>query len=116
MRRRCLVSDAAEQIERWGHRRDKQLPLLQMSDFRGRRIVIVIRAVEVCHRRIDELINIHAIQAIDPNCIKFAAEAGIFSPPEGADPAVFAKYVMNVVRLVVDELSFTREKSKRVRA
>ena len=81
---------------------------LQMSDFRGRRLVIVMRAVEVSYRRIDELIDIHAIQAIDPNCIEFSAQAGIFSPPEGADSAVPTKYMVDVVGLVINKLCFPR--------
>jgi hypothetical protein len=95
--------------------RQTLLPL-QMSDFRGRRIVIVNRAVVVSYLRIDELIDIHAIQAIDPNCIEFAAQAGIFSPPEGADSAVPTKYMVDVVGLVINELCFTRGQAKGIRA
>ena len=57
----------------------QQLPVLEVPDLGRRRIVSVIRAVEVCHRRIDELININAIQAIDANGINFPPSAG-FSP------------------------------------
>ena len=95
--------------------RAKQLPVLEVLDLGRRRIVSVIRAIEVCHRRIDELININAIQAIDANGIKLSAERGILSPREGTDSAVSAKYVMNAVGLVVDQFRFAREKSKRVR-
>ena len=69
----------------------------------------------MCHRRVDELININAIQAIDANGIKLSAERGILSTRKGTDPAVFAKYVMIAVGLVVDQFRFAREKSKRVR-
>jgi hypothetical protein len=93
----------------------RQPPVLEVPNFRGRRIVLVIRAVKICHRRVDELININAIQAIDANGMKLSAERRILSPREGTDPAVFAKYVMNAVRLVVDQFSFAREKPKRVR-
>jgi hypothetical protein len=93
----------------------QQPPVLEVPNFRGRRIVLVIRAVKICHRRVDELININAIQAIDANGMKLSAERRILSPREGTDPAVFAKYVMNAVRLVVDQFSFAREKPKRVR-
>jgi hypothetical protein len=80
----------------------QQLPVLEVPDLGRRRIVSVIRAVEVCHRSIDELININAIRAIDANGVKLSAERRILSPPEGTDPAVFARYVMNAVTLVVD--------------
>jgi hypothetical protein len=93
----------------------QQLPVLEVPNFRGRRIVLVIRAVKICHRRVDGLIDINSIQAIDANGIKPSAERGILSPREGTDPAVFAKYAMNAVGLVVDQFRFDREKSKRVR-
>jgi hypothetical protein len=64
----------------------QQLPVLEVPDLGRRRIVSVIRAVEVCHRRIDELININAIQAIDANGIKLSAERGILSPRERTTP------------------------------
>ena len=64
----------------------QQLPVLEMSDLGGRRIVAVIRAVEVCYRRIDELINIDAIQAIDANGIKLPAELGISPHPKERTP------------------------------
>ncbi len=79
-----------------------------MSDFRRRRIEIVMRAIEKGYRRIDEFIDIHTVQAIHPNCIEFATQVRIFSPPEGADSAVFTKYMVDVVGLVINELCFTR--------
>jgi len=51
-----------------------------MSHRGGRRIVVIIRAVEVSYRGIDELIDIHAVQAIDSNCIELAAQVGTFAP------------------------------------
>ena len=78
-----------------------------MSDLRGRRIVVVMRTVEVSYRRIDELIDIHAIQAINANSIELAAQAGIFTPSEGADSAVPTKYMVDVVGLVINEFCFT---------
>ena len=78
-----------------------------MPDLGGRRIEFVICAVEVSYRRIDELINVHAIQAVDPNCIELTAEVWIFSPPEGTDTTVLAEHMVNVVGLVIHELCFT---------
>ena len=77
-----------------------------------------LQLVERLHRRLLDVIkdefdrngrsDINAIQAIDPNCIEFAAQAGIFSPPEGADSAFPTKYVVDVVGLVINELCFSR--------
>jgi hypothetical protein len=77
---------------------------LQMSSFRRRRIVVVICAVVVSYRCIDEFINVHAIQAVDPNCVKLAAEVRTFSPPEGADTTLLAEHMVDVVGLVINEL------------
>ena len=88
--------------------RPSALYTLEMPDFPGRRIIVVMRAVEVSYWRLDELSDINAIQAIDPNCIEFAAQAGIFSPPEGADSAFPTKYVVDVVGLIINELCFSR--------
>jgi hypothetical protein len=84
-----------------------QLPFLKVPDFRGRRLVVVIRAIEIPYRRVNEFVDIHAVQAIDPNCIKFAAQCWTLSPAEGTDSALSAKYVVNVVGLVIDEVRLT---------
>lgn len=87
-----------------------------MSDLRGRRIVFIMRAVIVSYRRFDEFINIDPIQAIDPNGIKFPAQFGTFSPPERTDFALSAKYVVNVVGLVINEVRFTCGEAEGIRS
>ena len=77
-----------------------------MSDFGRGGLVVIVCAVEVGYGRIDEFIDINVVEAIDPNGVELAAERGILSPREGADPAVFAKYMVNAVRLIVDKVSF----------
>jgi hypothetical protein len=86
-----------------------------MSNFRGRRLVVVIRAIEIPYRRVNEFVDIHAVQAIDPNCIKFAAQCWTLSPAEGTDSALSAKYVVNVVGLVIDEVRLTSAETKGTR-
>jgi hypothetical protein len=56
---------------------------------------------------VNEFVDIDAVQAIDPNCIKFAAQCWTLSPSEGTDSALSAKYVVNVVGLVIDEVRLT---------
>ena len=87
-----------------------------MSDLRGRRIVFIMRAIIVSYRRFDEFINIDPIQAIDPNGIKFPAQFGLSSPPERTDFALSAKYVVNVVGLVINEVRFTCGEAEGIRS
>jgi hypothetical protein len=87
-----------------------------MSNLRGRRIVFIMRAVIVSYRRFDEFINIDPIQAIDPNGIKFPAQFGTFSLPERTDSALSAKYVVNVVGLVINEVRFTCGEAEGIRS
>ena len=76
-----------------------------MSDFRGWRSEVIIRPVEVIYRRMDEFIDIDPVQTIHPNCIKFATQPGILSPREGADSTFPAKYMVDIVGLIIDQIS-----------
>jgi hypothetical protein len=78
-----------------------------MSNFCGWPLIIIIRAIEVSDRRIDKFIDVHAVQAIDPNSIKLPAESGILSPTEGANSALSTKDMVDAVGLVINEVRFT---------
>jgi hypothetical protein len=97
------------------HSRRRKRPDLEVPDFGGRRIVIVVRAVVVGHGRVHELIDIDLVEAIDAHGTKLSAEPGILSPREGANPAMFAEEMMNAVGLVVDQVSLTGKKAEVVR-
>lgn len=65
-------------------------------------------AIEIGYWRANEFVDIHAIQAVDPNGIELSAQMRTLAPPEGADTALSTKYMVDVVGLVVDEICFTR--------
>ncbi len=57
----------------------------------------------------NEFVDIDAVEAINPHCLEFAAQRWTLSPGEGTDSASSAKYVVNVVGLVIDEVRLTCE-------
>ena len=50
---------------------------LQMSNFPGWRIIVIVCAIEVSDERIDKLIDIDVVEAVNPNCIKLPAQFGL---------------------------------------
>lgn len=88
---------------------------LKVPDLGGGGLIVIVRTVEVGYRRIDELIDVNALKTIDSNGIELAAELVILSPPEGADPAVSAKHMVDTVGLIIDEVGLSRQEPKGVR-
>src|SRR5581483_3877530 len=85
-----------------------------MPGFGGRRLVVVVTSVMNGDRGADELVHIHVIKTIDANGVELAAERGIFAPSKRTHPAVTAKHMMDMVRLIVNQRRLTREQSKGV--
>jgi len=79
------------------------------------RFVVVVTSVVVGNGRIDQLINIDAFEAIDAGNVEFAADLRVFSPCERADTAMPAIHMVDVVRLIVDEVRFPRQHPKSAR-
>jgi hypothetical protein len=78
-------------------------------------LVIIVRAIEICDRRLQQFFHLHVIKAVHPHGIESPSERRILTPRKRPYPAMLAKQVVNFVRPILDQSALPREQSKRLR-